>query len=165
MKVLVTGMALCVAAWLAAPLGASSGDGVSAEEEVRRTLEEIDAAVKECRIDDYAGYWAPDGSMFTSSGTPLMSASEYLDVWRGVCAAGGGIVTQEVSREIRILGETALAIGTTDYTFDDGAGAEHSGTTRFSLLLQAGPDAWRIVHAHGSELGAHRDLEQGADGD
>lgn len=137
-------------------MGTVHAQGNDAEGPVRAVLESINTAVAACKIDEYARHWSDGGSIFISSGDPLMPAAQYLDIWRQVCAGGGGFSAFEPGdQHIEVLGRTALVTGTIGYSFTDPDGETHSGTTRFTTVLEHTDNEWKIVHAHGSELGLH----------
>ena len=131
------------------------GQDPEAEAAVREVLKRATDLVMSCEIDAYAELWDTDATIFISSGDPLMPISEYLERWRGVCDGGGGIVIEPVDSEIRFHGALAVSAGTLDYEFTEPGGGIHAGTNRFTTVLRETADGWTMVHAHGSELGAH----------
>ena len=137
-------------------MGTAYAQGNDAEGSVRAMLESVNNAVVSCKIDEYARHWSDGASIFISSGDPLMPAARYLDIWRQVCAGGGGFSAFEPGEQhVEVLGRTALVTGTIGYSFTDPGGETHSGTTRFTTVLVHTDNEWKIIHAHGSELGLH----------
>jgi ketosteroid isomerase-like protein len=134
----------------AATLRAESSDTA-----IFRVLEKASAVVAECKIEEYAKLWEEDATIFISSGDPLMPIAEYLQVWDQVCAGGGGMTVQTKERQVRVYGPTAIVTGLMGYTFTGPDGESHSGTTRYSTVLHRAGAEWKMVHAHGSELGVH----------
>lgn len=124
-----------------------------AETAVRAALEETRAAIIACDIGAYAEYWHEEGSIFTVAGDPLRSAAVYLDLWRQVCADGGGITFVTKDEQVSIYGDVAVVITVADWTFQGAAdGTSDSGRQRSTTVLLKSTEGWKIVHAHGSAL-------------
>lgn len=131
----------------------------TSDADVLRVLEKAEAVVAECSIQEYAKLWDEDATIFISSGNRLMPIAEYLEVWGQVCSGGGGMTVKSEERQIRVYGPTAVVTGLTGYTFTGPDRESHSGTTRYTTVLRRAGAEWKMVHAHGSELGVHAPLE------
>jgi ketosteroid isomerase-like protein len=154
MKNFPAGLVLPTLLVFAATVRAETSDA-----DVLRVLEKAEAVVAECSIEEYAKLWEDDATVFISSGNRLMPVAEYLEIWGQVCSGGGGMTVKPVERQIRVYGPTAVVTGLTGYTFTGPDGESHSGTTRYTTVLRRAGAEWKLVHAHGSELGVHGGLE------
>ena len=142
---LVLSLALSAAS-LAAAAAPDAGDDIGAGAlEAVQAVDAFSAAIKAAKIDEAAGWLAPDLLVLESGGAER-SREQYLAEHAGADAVFlAGATVERGHRRARAQGE--LAWVATESTLTRGDKAYLSTET---MVLQHGADGWKIVHIHWS---------------
>jgi len=143
------------AATLAAPVQPSSpGDGAEAEHEALRRLKSgYEEAVRNNRIDGLAPYFHSDFHGVMATGRAVNSFADVQQYWRdmrGLIGEGGTYTTTVNPERSLILGDIALARGTTDDLIKTGNGQEYRFAVHWTATLQKDGGNWKIRTIQGT---------------
>jgi ketosteroid isomerase-like protein len=136
----------------AAPAAAAAGQELDHEalREMRRVYER---AVNEGRIDLLAPLLHEDFHAVMILGDHVSGVDDLRAFWqriRGLIGEGGRYTTTMKPELSVILGEVALARGTTDDVVVTGEGREYRFSTSWMAVLQRDAGRWKVLRAQGT---------------
>jgi len=136
-----------------APAAAPAADEEADHEALRRLKAAYEEAVRTNKIETLAPHFHADfhGAMVT--GRPVNSFADVQQFWRdlrGLIGEGGTYTTTVNAERSAILGDLALARGTTDDVVKTGDGNEYKVTTLWSATLQRDGGSWKIRTLQGT---------------
>jgi ketosteroid isomerase-like protein len=128
--------------------------GEEADHEALRRLKTVyEEAVRNNQIDTLAGYFHPDFHGVMVTGRPVNSFADVQQFWRdirGLMGEGGSYTTTVNPERSVILGDIALARGTTDDVVKNSSGHEYRVTTLWNATLQRDGGSWKIRTLQGT---------------
>ena len=110
-------------------------------------------AIRNNQIDTLAGHFHADFHGVMVTGRPVNSFADVQQFWRdlrGLMGEGGTYTTTVNPERSVILGDIALARGTTDDVVKTAAGKEYRFTTFWTATLQRDGGAWKIRSLQGT---------------
>ena len=122
-------------------------------EALRRLKTAYEEAVRNNRIDTLAGHFHPEFHGVMVTGRPVNSFADIQQFWRDIrrLMGEGGTYTTTVNPERSvILGDVALARGTTDDVVKTNDGHEYRFTTLWTATLQRVGADWKIRTLQGT---------------
>ncbi len=136
----------------AAPPAPAAGE--EADHEALRLLKTAyEEAIRNNKIETLAGHFHPDFHGVMVTGRPVNSFADVQQFWRDLrtLIGDGGTYTTTINPERSvILGDIALARGTTDDVVRTAAGKEYRVTTLWSATLQKDGGAWKVRSLQGT---------------
>jgi ketosteroid isomerase-like protein len=152
-------LALLCSVWSAPTLAApvqtpSPGGSEEAEHEALRRLKSgYEEAVRVNRIDALAPYFHSDFHGVMVTGRAVNSFADVQQYWRdirGLIGEGGTYTTTVNPERSVILGDVALAHGTTDDVIKTNDGQEYRFSVLWSATLQKDGGSWKIRAIQGT---------------
>lgn len=152
-------LALLCSVWSAPTLAApvqtpSPGGSEEAEHEALRRLKSgYEEAVRNNRIDALAPYFHSDFHGVMVTGRAVNSFADVQQYWRdirGLIGEGGTYTTTVNPERSLILGDVALARGTTDDVIKTNDGQEYRFSVLWSATLQKDGGSWKIRTIQGT---------------
>ena len=143
--------ALAVPQQTAMPTPAASDE--ADHEALRRLKSAYEEAVRNNRIDALAGYFHADFHGVMVTGRAVNSFADVQQYWRdihGLMGEGGTYTTTINPERSVILGDLALARGTTDDVVRTSDGHEYRFTTLWTATLQRDGSDWKIRSVQGT---------------
>jgi ketosteroid isomerase-like protein len=122
-------------------------------EALRRLKTAYEEAVRNNQIDTLAGHFHPDFHGVMVTGRPVNSFADVQQFWRdirGLMGEGGTYTTTVNPERSVILGDIALARGTTDDVVKNSGGHEYRFTTPWTATLQRVGGDWKIRTLQGT---------------
>jgi membrane-associated phospholipid phosphatase/ketosteroid isomerase-like protein len=122
-------------------------------EALRRLKTAYEEAIRSNRIETLAGHFHADFHGVMVTGRPVNSFADVQQFWRdlrGLIGEGGTYTTTINPERSVILGDIALARGTTDDVVKTGAGKEYRVTTFWTATLQREGAAWKVRSLQGT---------------
>jgi ketosteroid isomerase-like protein len=122
-------------------------------EALRRLKTAYEEAVRNNRIDGLAGHFHPDLHGVMVTGRAVNSFADVQQYWRdihGLMGEGGSYTTTVNAERSVILGDVALARGTTDDVVRTSDGHEYRFTTLWTATLQRVQADWKIRSVQGT---------------
>ena len=110
-------------------------------------------AIRNNKIETLAGHFHPDFHGVMVTGRAVNSFADVQQFWRdlrGLIGEGGTYTTTINPERSVILGDIALARGTTDDVVRTAAGKEYRVTTLWSATLQRDGGAWKVRSLQGT---------------
>jgi ketosteroid isomerase-like protein len=142
------------AAAIAAPPQAASPGGQDADHEALRQLKSgYEDAIRNNRIDALAPYFAADFHGVMVTGRAVNGFADIQQYWRdirGLIGEGGTYTTTVNPERSVIVGDIALARGTTDDVVKTKEGQEYRFTTLWTATLQRDGGSWKIRSIQGT---------------
>jgi ketosteroid isomerase-like protein len=136
-----------------APTPAAAANEEADHEALRRLKTAYEEAVRNNRIDALAGHFHPYFHGVMVTGRAVNSFADVQQYWRdihGLMGEGGSYTTTLNPERSVILGEVALARGTTDDVVKTSNGNEYRFTTLWTATLQKDGADWKIRSVQGT---------------
>ena len=136
-----------------APTSAPAASEEADHEALRRLRTAYEEAVRNNRIDALAGHFHPDFHGVMVTGRAVNSFADVQQYWRdihGLMGEGGSYTTTLNPERSVILGDFALARGTTDDVVKTSNGHEYRFTTLWTATLQKDGADWKIRSVQGT---------------
>ena len=130
-----------------------SGDQEADHEALRRLRASYEDAIRHNQIDALAPYFAADFHGVMVTGRAVNSFADVQQYWRdirGLIGEGGTYTTTLNPERSVILGDIALARGTTDDVVKTKEGHEYRFTTLWTATLQRDGGSWKIRSVQGT---------------
>ena len=125
-----------------------------ADHEALRLLKTAyEEAIRNNKIETLAGHFHPDFHGVMVTGRPVNSFADVQQFWRdlrGLIGEGGTYTTTINPERSVILGDIALARGTTADVVKTAAGKEYRVTTFWTATLQRDGGAWKVRSLQGT---------------
>jgi ketosteroid isomerase-like protein len=138
----------------ATPAPAPAAASEEADHETFRRLKTAyEEAIRNNRIDPLAAHFHSDFHGVMVTGRPVNSFADVQHFWRdirGLMGEGGSYTTTVNPERTVILGDVALARGTTDDVVRNNAGHEYRFTTFWTATLQRDGGSWKIRTLQGT---------------
>jgi ketosteroid isomerase-like protein len=122
-------------------------------EALRRVKTAYEEAIRNNQIDTLAGHFHADFHGVMVTGRPVNSFADIQQFWRdirGLIGEGGSYTTTVNPERSIILGDLALARGTTDDVVKTSDGHEFRFTTLWTATLQRDGADWKIRSVQGT---------------
>ena len=143
---------LCTLGW--APARAQQPEATGPDHDALRSLKALyEKAVNENQLDLLSAQLDPTFSGVMVTGERVGSFAEMRAYWekiRGLMGSGGRYTVAVKPDVSVILGDVALAKGTTDDKVVTGAGKEYVFSTEWTALLKKQNAQWKLLRVHGS---------------
>jgi ketosteroid isomerase-like protein len=132
---------------------APAGNEEADHEALRRLKTAYEEAVRDNSIDALAPHFHPDFHGVMVTGRPVNSFADVQQYWReihGLMGEGGTYATTVNPERSVILGDIALARGTTSDVVKTSVGHEYRFTTLWTATLQRDGSDWKIRTVQGT---------------
>jgi ketosteroid isomerase-like protein len=136
-----------------APTPAPAAGEEADHEALRRLKTAYEDAVRNNQIDTLSGYFHPDFHGVMVTGRAVNSFADVQQFWRdirGLMGEGGSYTTTVNPERSVILGDIALARGTTNDVVRNSSGHEYRFTTLWTATLQREGGSWKIRTLQGT---------------
>ena len=136
-----------------APTSAPAAGEEADHEALRRLKTVYEEAVRNNQIDTLVGRFHADFHGVMVTGRPVNSFADVQQFWRDIrhlMGEGGSYTTTVNPERSVILGDVALARGTTDDVVKNSGGHEYRFTTLWTATLQRDGGSWKIRTLQGT---------------
>ena len=150
MKSLLT---ICSLLWICSGSVTCFGDEAADHDALRALKSVYEDSVMKNDLDALAPFLHPNFSGIMLTGERVTSLDELKSYWgkiRGMMGGGGKYTFVIEPEESVLLGEVALAKGTTQDKVVTGGGTEYSFDTAWTAVLQRTGGQWKILRIQGS---------------